>query len=339
MPAEWERQSMIQLTWPHEGTDWRPMIDEITAVYVKMAAAISRRERLLVVCPDSGNVRRMLSLCLTAAEMDNITFYSCPTDDTWARDHGLISLVGTAYGGHCCEPLLLDFRFNGWGGKFPSDRDNAVSSSIYGAGLVRGKYEDNLDFVLEGGSIESDGQGTVFTTTRCHTAAGRNGQPKAQIEQELLRRLRAKRIVWIDHGGLAGDDTDGHIDTLVRVAPDYTLLYTRAREGDEHYAELMLMESELRALRTLDGQPYRLVQLPLPSAICDDNGCRLPATYANFLVINGAVLVPVYGQPATDRQALQLIGRAFPDRETVAIDARPIICQHGSVHCCAMQYY
>lgn len=334
MPAEWERQSMVQLTWPHEGTDWRTMLPAITTTYVQMADAISRRERLLVVGPEPDDVRTLLADRLTAAQMGNIVFHRCPTDDTWARDHGFITL--TDNGG---APLLLDFCFNGWGAKFAADKDNAINNSLHAAGAVEGEHEDHSDFVLEGGSIESDGQGSIFTTTACLTAPHRNGMTKAEIELELLRRLRAQRVVWIDHGRLVGDDTDGHIDTLLRVAPGDTLLYTRAREGDEHHHELLLMEEELRALHTPGGKAYQLVPLPLPEAIYDERGCRLPATYANFLVINGAVLVPVYGRPAADAEALHRLSKVYADRVMVPIDARPIIQQHGSVHCCAMQYY
>ena len=206
-------------------------------------------------------------------------------------------------------------------------------------GVLCGQYEDHLDFVLEGGSIESDGRGTIFTTTGCLLAPNRN-QPltKQQIEEELKRRLRADRVVWIDHGHLAGDDTDGHIDTLVRIAPHDTLLYIGCDDpDDEHYDDLKAMEQQLESLRTAEGKPYRLLRLPMADAISDD-GERLPATYANFLVINGAVLVPTYGQPDNDSKAMGIIANAFPDREMIGIDSRTIIRQHGSIHCCTMQY-
>ena len=198
---------------------------------------------------------------------------------------------------------------------------------------------DCLDFVLEGGSIESDGKGTVFTTTGCLLAPHRN-QPmsKDQIEERLKQELHAERIVWIDHGNLIGDDTDGHIDTLVRICPDDTLLYMGCdNPDDEQYEELHLMEQQLKTFRTIEGKPYRLLKLPMPRPIIFE-GERLPATYANFLVINGAVLCPTYAQPDLDAEALRLVGEAFPDREIVGIDCRSIIKQHGSLHCCTMQY-
>jgi agmatine/peptidylarginine deiminase len=311
MLAEWEPQSMVQLTWPHKDTDWAPILDEITAVYEEMAHEIRKREPLLIV--------------------DQI-----PHNDTWARDHGFITVEETSYDHKSKALILLDFCFNGWGEKFEAALDNQINRQLYDQGLVKGLYEDHLDFVLEGGSIESDGKGTIFTTECCLMAPHRN-QPltKAEIEERLKEWLGAERIVWLQHGSLLGDDTDGHIDTLVRICPDDTLLYTG---GDEDHPDLIKMERELQELRTLDGKPYRLLKLPLPRPIYDD-GDRLPATYANYLVINGAVLVPTYNQPDLDAEALRIIGEAFPDREIVGIDCRAVIKQHGSLHCCTMQYY
>lgn len=330
MPAEWERQSAVQLTWPHKDTDWAPMLDEITAVYEQMAAEISKHERLIVV--------------------DDI-----PTNDTWARDHGFITVeeksVPRPHTKGGVDMLLLDFKFNGWGEKFPAELDNAINHQLFDRMVATDhpfpflhsqlpKYESHLDFVLEGGSIESDGKGTIFTTACCLLAPHRN-QPLTQqdIEERLKEWLGAERVVWLQHGGLTGDDTDGHIDTLVRICPQDTILYVGCDDtDDEQYTELKLMEQELQELRTLDGKPYRLLRLPMPRPIYDD-GERLPATYANYLVINDAVLYPTYGQPDHDDQARGIIQQAYPDREMVGIDCRAVIRQHGSLHCCTMQYY
>ena len=318
MLAEWEPQSAVQLTWPHAKTDWAPMLAEITAVYEEMAREISKRERLIIV--------------------DDI-----PHNDTWARDHGFISVEGARGEGRGAGVILLDFKFNGWGEKFEAALDNAINRQLYERGLVEGTYESHLDFVLEGGSIESDGKGTIFTTECCLMAPHRN-QPlsKEEIDERLRLWLGAERIVWLQHGSLIGDDTDGHIDTLVRICPNDTLLYTG---GDNDHPDLALMEQELQALRTLDGRPYRLLKLPLPRPIYDRGeglevrGERLPATYANYLVINGAVLVPTYDQPDLDAEAMRTVGEAYPEREIVGIDCRAVIRQHGSLHCCTMQYY
>ena len=297
LPAEWEEQEFVQLTWPHEKTDWAPMLDEITATYIEMAQAISEREKLLIVAPDVEKVKRLLAEHLTTQQMSNVVYHQCPTNDTWARDHAFLTLS---------DGTLLDFCFNGWGEKFEASLDNAINRSLYSSlfTLHSSLYESHLDFVLEGGSIESDGKGTIYTTRCCLLAPHRN-QPltEQQIEQELKRRLRADRIVWLDDEPLPGDDTDGHIDTIARILPDGTLL-----------------------------------RMPLPDPIYDEDGTQLPATYANYLIINGAVLVPTYGQPANDERAIQRIQEAFPDREMIPIDSRSIIRQHGSIHCCTMQY-
>ena len=320
LPAEWEPQEGVQLTWPHARTDWTPMLDEITAVYHQMAREIAERERLMVVAPEDA-----------AYDMLRIV---CDTNDTWARDHGFISLVDDQ--GH---RRLLDYCFNGWGEKFPAGLDNAINRRLYDLGEIAGEYVDCLDFVLEGGSIESDGKGTVFTTSSCLLAPHRN-QPltKAQIEERLKHDLCAERILWIDYGHLTGDDTDGHIDTLVRICPDDTILYVGCDDPeDEQYEDLRRMEAQLTTFRTLDGRPYRLKKLPLPRPIYEDDD-RLPATYANFLVINGAMLCPTYGQSDLDDEALCTIGEAFPGRDIIGIDCRSVIRQHGSLHCCTMQY-
>ena len=321
MPAEWEHQSAVQLTMPHEHTDWAPILPEILAVYEEMKREITKREPLIIV--------------------DDI-----PHNDTWARDHGFITVEETSdLRPQTSDLKLLDFKFNGWGEKFPAELDNEINRHLYERGIVKGTYEPHLDFVLEGGSIESDGKGTIFTTQCCLMAPHRN-QPltKDEIEERLKEWLGAERIVWLQHGSLIGDDTDGHIDTLVRICPGDTILYTG---GDEEHPDLVEMERELQELRTMEGKPYRLLKLPLPRPIYDTSDIshqpsainRLPATYANYLVINGAVLVPTYNQPDLDAEAMRIIGEAFPDREIVGIDCRAVIQQHGSLHCCTMQYY
>jgi agmatine/peptidylarginine deiminase len=320
LPAEWEPQEGVQLTWPHAGTDWAPILNDIIVVYHSMAREIARRERLIVVAPEDA-ARDCLKIV-------------CPTNDTWARDHGFISLVDD--NGH---RRLLDYKFNGWGEKFEASLDNAINRRLYNLGEIAGEYSDNLDFVLEGGSIESDGRGTIFTTSQCLLAPHRN-QPmtKAEIEERLRRDLCAERVLWIDYGNLIGDDTDGHIDTIVRVCPDDTLLYMVCdNPEDEQYEDLRKMETQLQSFRTLEGKPYRLMKLPMPHPIYDGED-RLPATYANFLIINDAVLCPTYNQPDIDSEALRIIAKAFPDREIIGIDCCPVIRQHGSLHCCTMQF-
>ena len=422
LPAEWEAQWGVMLTWPHEDTDWKPYLTEITETFVAMSREIAAREHLLIVVPKAKIVPEEVR------QMERVVIFECPTDDTWARDHGPIVLVEECgvWSEECgVRRLWLDFRFNGWGEKFPAENDNRIVSWLFeemtrseerGArnekcsmfnvqcpmfnvqcpmfnvqcsmsnvqcsmfnvqcsmfnvqcsmsnvqcsmsnvqcSMSNVQLENHQDFVLEGGSIESDGRGTIFTTSQCLLAPNRN-QPftREEIEAELKRRLRAERVVWLDHGNLVGDDTDGHIDTIVRCAPDDTLLYVGCDdENDEQFADFQALEQQLKSLQTADGKPYRLLRLPMPKAIfeetiseetiSEEGGTRmeererLPATYANFLILNGAVLAPIYGQPENDAEALRVIGEAFPDRDIIPIDARTIIRQHGSIHCLTMQ--
>ena len=333
LPAEWQPQSGIQLTWPHQETDWHPYLDDIQHTYIELAKAITTHELLLVVAPQTEPIRQQLEVHLDATHCARIRYCACPTNDTWARDHGALTLMGQPH------PQLLDFRFNGWGEKFEAGFDNAITRHLCAQQILHGTYEDCNDFVLEGGSIESDGQGTILTTSHCLLAPHRN-QPLTRdaLTQQLLNRFHAKRILWLDHGTLEGDDTDGHIDTTVRFAPNDTLLYISCNNpADSHYADFQALEQQLHTLRTLEGKPYQLIPLPFPDPIYYE-GERLPASYANFLVINGAVIYPTYNQPHNDRLACEALQRAFPDREMLPVDSRIIIRQHGSIHCLTMQY-
>ena len=351
-PAEWHPQSGVQLTWPHADTDWAPLLSEVTDCYVQMAFEIASRELLLIGSPEPEAVRKLLQERLPSRVLPNIRYFECPTNDTWARDHGFLSLV-TEQG-----PRLLDFCFNGWGEKFPADLDNAINARLAQSSIFNPQsvVESHLDFVLEGGSIESDGAGTILTTTSCLLAPHRN-EPltRLEIEERLLRWFHADRVIWLEHGHLEGDDTDGHIDTLARFCPDGTIAYVQCTDPSHpDYPELHAMEEELKTLATLPpigvfsaGQQesealetvFTLLPLPMPDPILDpDDGHQLPATYANFLIINGAVLMPVYGQPENDERARKQLQKAFPKHEIIPIDSRVLIRQHGSLHCCTMQF-
>lgn len=330
-PAEWYPQSGIQLTWPHEETDWAYMLDEVTTCYIELAREIARRERLLIVTPHPEQVKQLLQ---GVVDLEAVTFAQCPTNDTWARDHGGITLF--------CDgtPAIYDFKFNGWGLKFAANYDNLITSTLCRQGRFNARYENRLNFVVEGGALESDGAGTLLTTSECLLSPNRNGEwSQARIEEYLKETFGLQRVLWLDHGYLAGDDTDSHIDTLARFAPGNTIVYVQCTDPtDEHYEALRRMEEQLRTFTTLEGAPYRLLPLPMADAIYDENGERLPATYANFLIMNDAVLYPTYRQPANDRAAAQVLQQAFPDREIVGIDCSPLIRQHGSLHCVTMQY-
>lgn len=334
LPAEWAPQSAVQLTWPHDGTDWAPILPMVTDCYVRMALEIALREPLIIVAQKPEEAEATLKQRLPAEALGNIRFYPMPTDDTWARDHGFITLLSPQ------GPLLLDFQFNGWGKKFEAAQDNRINRTLMEQQVFRGTYIDHLDFVLEGGSIESDGRGTILTTSQCLLAPNRN-QPLSQtdIENRLKEYFHAQRVLWLNHGYLEGDDTDSHVDTLARLCPNDTIAYVQCTQTDDpHYEELRLMEEELKQMRTPEGEPFTLVPLPMAAPAYDDEGQRLPATYANFLVINGAVLMPTYNHPELDEQAQRQLQKAFPKHEIVGIDCRALIIQHGSLHCCTMQF-
>ena len=340
LPAEWAPQSAILISWPHANTDWADILDEVTECYVRMAYAIAAHQPLIVLVVEGLDVSSLLEKRLPQAVFSNITFVVVPkTNDTWVRDYGFLTVQST--GG----AELMDFRFNGWGGKFKAEHDNAANRLLFETQLLRGHYVDALDFELEGGAIESDGCGTLLTTAECLLNSNRRRQgdavptsDKAQVEALLKERLGVERILWLHHGYLAGDDTDSHIDTLARLCPNDTIIYVQCTDNaDEHYEALAAMEQELQAFRTLEGKPYRLIPVPLPDA-CYDEEERLPATYANFLIMNKVVLVPTYAQPENDALALKNIQKAFPEREIIGLDCRALIRQHGSLHCATMQF-
>lgn len=329
-PAEWEEQEFVQLTWPHAETDWAYMLGEVQECFVRIAAAIAEREKVLIVTPEPEAVAGQID---GLVRMENVRVARVGSNDTWARDHGAITVIEDG------RPSLLDFQFNGWGLKFAADKDNLITERLVAGGVIDARRCNCRGFVFEGGSIESDGRGTLLTTAECLLSPNRNAQmTRTEIETYLCCTLHARRVLWLEHGYLAGDDTDSHIDTLARLCPDDTIAYVRCGDrGDEHYEELRAMEREIEALRTDDGRPYMLLPLPMADAVYDGNGERLPATYANFLVINGAVLVPTYAD-RHDAEALAQIAVAFPDREIIGIDCRALIRQHGSLHCVTMQY-
>ncbi|MBP5458530.1 MAG: agmatine deiminase family protein [Paludibacteraceae bacterium] len=331
LPAEWEKQSGVQLTWPHDLTDWDYILDDAIRCFVNIAKEIVKREKLLIVCPSEKEVKKQLG----EIDYSNITFKEIPSNDTWARDHGAISVFANG------QPTLLDFTFNGWGMKFAADKDNLISRQLYldEAFQPDVKYCSQLQFVLEGGSIESDGEGTLLTTEECLLSNNRNDHlSKEEIEKFLKQTFGLKRILWLKNGYLAGDDTDSHIDTLARLCDKETIAYVSCDDPeDEHYEALKAMEAELKEFKTSEGKPYKLIDLPM-APISYEEEDRLPATYANFLIMNDAVLMPTYNDPQKDELAKEQLRKAFPDREIVGIDCRTLIRQHGSLHCVTMQY-
>jgi agmatine/peptidylarginine deiminase len=332
LPAEWEPQAAVLLAWPHAGTDWAARLDAVEAACAALIAAISRFETAIVCVPDAGTGAQAAALLRDAGtDVARIRFVEISYDDTWLRDSGPITLRdGNG------RFVLLDFRFTGWGGKFESALDDALIAGLLERGVFRRDAQhQRIDWALEGGAIESDGRGSLLTTWRC-LHQRHPGQSREQIEFSLRHALSALRVLWLDHGYLQGDDTDAHIDTLARFAPGDTIVFQACSDPDDaHYKELDAMRKQLEALRTLDGKPYRLFPLPWPRPIIDE-GRRLAASYANYLIVNGAVLVPAYGD-IVDAAAAQTIALAHPGREVVPIPCRPLIWQNGSLHCVTMQ--
>ena len=332
LPAEWAPQDAILLTWPHADSDWRPWLDQADRAFAALAVAISRYETVLINGHDDPHSQHVRGLLATAgADLERCRLYLAPSNDVWARDHGPITVYRDG------RPVLLDFRFNGWGGKYPCDLDDRITARLHALGAFGVTPREPVNLILEGGGIETDGQGTLLTTAECLLNPNRNGLDQATLEQRLRDTLGFTRILWLRHGHLAGDDTDSHVDTLARFGDPRTIIHQGCTDpADPHFEPLQAMAEELRAFRTADGEPYRLIELPLPAARYDENGERLPAGYANFLILNGAVLMPTYDDPL-DGTALERLRGCFPEREVVGIPCATLIRQYGSLHCATMQ--
>ncbi len=329
-PAEWEPQSAVLIAWPHAGTDWAERLAGVEETYIALVAAIARFENVLIcVADDDVETYAEMRLRSNRVDMQRVRFATVPYDDTWLRDSGPISLRdGNAF-------RLLDFRFTGWGGKFDANDDDRLIERIDAQSLFHDASRVPIDFALEGGAIDTDGAGTLLTTWQClherHPDASRE-----ELSGKLAGWLAQDRVLWLDHGYLEGDDTDAHVDTLARFAPNDAIVFQACDdETDSHFAELKAMADEIAALRTQGGKPYRLFPLPWAQPMLDE-GRRLAASYANFLIVNGAVLVPAYGDAADDAAAA-VLGNAFPGHEIVQIPCRPLIWQNGSLHCITMQ--
>ena len=330
-PAEWEPQHAVWLAWPHAGTDWAARLADVEATYVSLIGAISRFQNVLLCVPDAAIAARARAL-LAAAGVDpgRLRLVEIPYDDTWMRDFGPITLLDPRG-----RPRFLDFQFTGWGGKYAAGQDDELIAGLVARGVLAANAVQRIDFALEGGAIETDGRGTLLSTWRC--LAERHGDDaRDTVTATLLKTLHQDRVLWLEHGYLEGDDTDAHIDTLARFAPNDAIVFQSCDDAaDSHHAELGAMAAELAALRTTAGQPYRLFALPWPQPVIDE-GRRLPASYANFLIINQAVLMPSYDDPA-DAGAARVLAQAFPEREIVPVPCRPLIWQNGSLHCVTMQ--
>ena len=330
LPAEWEPQAAVLLAWPHADTDWAERLADVEASYVALVAAIARFQPVLLCVADAAVERHALErLDAAGVPRGRVRLLQVPYDDTWTRDSGPITLLGRD------RATLLDFRFTGWGGKFEASRDDQLVEQLEAAGVFPDARRERVEFALEGGAIDCDGAGTLLTTWKClHERHPQRS--RAELDQALKTALRQQRVLWLEHGYIEGDDTDAHVDTLARFAAPDAIVYQACDDpGDPHHAELTAMGEELARLRTHDGKPYRLFPLPWPQPVMDQ-GRRLAASYANFLIINGAVLMPAYGDHA-DSAAAAVLAQAFPGREIVPVPCRALIWQNGSLHCVTMQ--
>ena len=308
---EWEKQKFVQLVLPHQNTDWNCYLDEALKTFKEVAYAIAKYQKVLICYQDKKTLKGF--------KHKNFIFKKIKNNDTWARDFGAISIRKNG------KVKLLDFVFNGWGLKFPSNFDNQISRKIF-------KNLKSFNFVLEGGSIDTNGE-VLLTNTQCLLEKNRNyPMNKKEITKFLKKTLKVKDIIWLNHGFLAGDDTDSHIDTLARFVNKNTIVYVKCYDkNDIHYSELNKMEMELKKT------DFNLVALPLPKAIYFD-GERLPATYANFLIINNAVLLPIYNCKY-DKKVIKIFKKLFPNKDIIPIDSNTLIKQHGSIHCITKEYF
>lgn len=331
MPAEWERQQCVLMSFPHEETDWHNTHNEAElkaslTPFIRTAQAIAYGQAVYIICKDKTKISSLF------CSPRNLTFIEIPTNDTWIRDYGYISIKEDG------DNRLLDFTFDGWGGKFEASLDNSVNSALHKKGYMGITPLESIDFVLEGGSIESDGEGTILTTSACLCNPNRNaGLSKKEVEEKLSTRLGAKRVLWLDYGYLAGDDTDSHIDTLARFVNTTTIMYVKCEDKDDkHYEALEKMHTQLKGFKTKEGKPYTLIPLPMTEAIYNTSNERLPATYANFLITNDALLYPTYNDK-NDKVAHEIFKTFFTDKEIIPINCLKLIEQGGSLHCSTMQ--
>ncbi len=326
LPAEWQKQRAVLMAFPHKNTDWNSDLNSALVPFIRIAQAIAYKTPVYIICDNRDDISSLF--CSTR----NMSFIEIPTNDTWIRDFGYISIVENG------EVKLLDFTFDGWGGKFEAYLDNEVNRSLHKKGYMGITALETIDFVLEGGSIESDGLGTILTTSQCLCNPNRNGGlSKDEIENRLVEYLGAKRVLWLDYGYLVGDDTDSHIDTLARFVAKDTIMYVQClNRDDEHFEEFKKMEEQLLSFKTIDGDPYRVIAIPMSSAKFNKEGNRLPATYANFLITNGALIYPTYSVDE-DKIVHEIFKDFFLDKEIIPIECSRLIEEGGSLHCSTMQ--
>jgi len=333
LPAEWEPQDAVILAWPYTETDWRPVLNRIHETYITIIKQITRFEYVVMILPDESTAKDFSKqLDLHQVDQRKIITLIADYNDTWLRDSGPVTVIENNNIKH------IDFRFNGWGGKFNHQLDDQLCQKLFSHPKLKNNTNLKLDIILEGGSIDSDGHGVLLTTKPCLLNENRNPTLSQKDYEELFAsQLGIKKTLWLEHGMIMGDDTDGHIDMLARFCPNNILVHCACHDKtDPHYEPFKNMTMELQKFRDSNEKPYKLVELPIPKAIMDEKGKRLPASYCNFLIINQAVLLPVYNDEM-DNVAIERLSAAFPDREIIPVNATTIIRHGGSLHCLTMQ--
>ncbi|EGK7562616.1 agamatine deiminase [Campylobacter coli] len=309
---EWNEQEYLMLSLPHKKSDWKPYLEEIVQAYKEFVRAASEFQKVLLIAPSKSDF-------VPFENMTNVEFFICDTNDTWIRDFGAIDILEDN------RLKALDFTFNAWGNKFQSELDNEVNSKLF-----KEKFKEKLtkiDFILEGGSIDFNGEGVMLTSSNCLLNENRNSHlDKSQIEAKLKEIFGLKQIIWLENGFIKGDDTDHHIDTLARFIDKDIIAYSICEdEEDEHYIPLQKMKKELEATG------FNLIELPLPKPLYYE-GRRLGATYANFVFVNDALIMPFY-KDENDEIISQRLAKALPERKIIGVDARVFLRQNGSLHC------
>ncbi|MDE5592218.1 MAG: agmatine deiminase family protein [Helicobacter sp.] len=333
--AEWEKQDGILLAFPHKDSDWKTYLQEAREVYSEIIYHILRLETCILICQDKQECEEYLTRHFRLKKWDlkvfkNLYILEIPTNDTWARDFGGITICKNN------KNIVFDYGFNGWGLKFTANFDNTITKKL-GALNIFNKIKTK-SLILEGGSIESNGEGILLSNTQCLLESNRNpSYSLKKLSKKLKKDLGIKKILWLHHGFLEGDDTDSHIDTLARFITPNTIVYLKCEnKRDKHYDDLAKMEKELQNLKNLNKKPFHLIPLPFCTPKYYNNE-RLPATYANFLFLNDSILFPIY-QDKNDKRAIEIMQKALPHHKIIPIDCSVLIRQHGSLHCISMQF-
>jgi agmatine deiminase len=326
MPAEWTAHAATWIAWPSHAELWQDNLASARAAFTSLVSAIAQGEAAEVLVPDQAQEE----LARTALPKENVRLHRVPFGDIWLRDTAPLFLVGEGGGAHAS----VRFEFNGWGGKYVLENDREVAARIADIAGVR---TFSVPFVLEGGAVDVDGEGSVLTTRQCMLNPNRNGSIDARGVEEVLRRsLGVDKILWLG-SGLLHDHTDGHVDTVMRfVRPAVVVAMEPRARDDPNGATLHELIAEALAMRDARGRKLEIVRLPSPGRVLDAEGRLMPASYLNFYVSNATVVVPVYGAPWDD-EAIERIGALFPGRRTVGVDARAFLTGGGAIHCITQQ--